>query len=192
MEFIKILDKYIFIFINKNFSNHLFDNFFVIWTDITKTLFFKLIIAPLILFAIYKKKSWPGLAILIWGILGLLFLEESVRFFKEYFERVRPYIAIKDFPVLTPGKHEKNFSFPSGHATDAGYLCCYLYQIFKKYIWLFILMTSSIMFSRVYIGVHYPLDVYVGAIYGSLWAFAIFKLFLRIPKLKEFYENQES
>lgn len=72
------------------------------------------------------------------------------------------------------------FSFPSTHATDHFAIALFLICIFCKknkfvipvlLIWAFL-----IAFAQVYVGVHFPLDVLSGAIYGAIvgWAFAKF------------------
>ena len=59
-------------------------------------------------------------------------------------------------------------SLPSGHTSTAFLSAVILSKFYKKYIVVFFVIAASIGFSRVYIGVHYPLDVIVGAITGSL------------------------
>ncbi|TAG99773.1 MAG: phosphatase PAP2 family protein [Sphingobacteriales bacterium] len=72
------------------------------------------------------------------------------------------------------------FSFPSTHATDhfaiALFIICVCikknkYISFALFSWAFL-----IAFAQIYVGVHFPLDVICGSIYGSLigWAFAYF------------------
>ena len=59
-------------------------------------------------------------------------------------------------------------SLPSGHTSTAFLSAVILSKFYKNYIVVFFVIAASIGFSRVYIGVHYPLDVIVGAITGSL------------------------
>ena len=59
-------------------------------------------------------------------------------------------------------------SLPSGHTSTAFLSAAILSKFYSKYIVVFFVIAASIGFSRVYIGVHYPLDVIVGAITGSL------------------------
>jgi len=41
-----------------------------------------------------------------------------------------------------------------------------LTPVFKKYTWLFFLWAGVIAYAQIYVGVHYPLDVLVGAMIG--------------------------
>jgi membrane-associated phospholipid phosphatase len=73
------------------------------------------------------------------------------------------------------------YSFPSTHATDHFAIAVFLIGIFyKKYKFVVpVLLTWAflIAFAQVYVGVHFPIDVICGSIYGAIigWAFA--KLF---------------
>jgi undecaprenyl-diphosphatase len=105
-------------------------------------------------------------------MLGMAILDEAL---KLAFHRPRP----APFFGPTPS----SYSFPSGHAFGA--LCFYgvLAAIFatrvrgraaKWFIWTgAVLLIGMIGFSRIYLGVHYPSDVFAGYCAGAVWVGAI-------------------
>lgn len=72
------------------------------------------------------------------------------------------------------------YSFPSTHATDhfaiALFLICIFYRKYKFVVPVLLTWAFLIAFAQVYVGVHFPMDVLFGAIYGAIigWAFAKF------------------
>jgi undecaprenyl-diphosphatase len=64
--------------------------------------------------------------------------------------------------VGTPGSH----SFPSGHTTSSFACATILTAAAPRFGPLFYLLALAIGFSRIYDGVHYPLDVVGGAVLG--------------------------
>lgn len=87
---------------------------------------------------------------------------------KRLFRRRRPFIAYVRARVLGP--RPKDFSFPSGHsaAAFAGAL------LFGAHVpsgsAIFYTLAAMVGFARIYLGVHYPSDVVIGAIVGTLLA----------------------
>jgi undecaprenyl-diphosphatase len=91
---------------------------------------------------------------------------------KANFFRLRPC----NDPDLIPqartllGYRPKSSSFTSSHATNHFTLATFFYFTLKQYIgawgWLFFVWASIIIYSQVYVGVHYPLDVLAGAAVG--------------------------
>ncbi len=75
--------------------------------------------------------------------------------------------------------HEKNYSFPSGHAmlgmisfgTIAFLLCRYYHNTIVRTIIItyFSLLIFGIGFSRIYLGAHFPSDILAGWIAGGIW-----------------------
>ncbi len=58
------------------------------------------------------------------------------------------------------------FSFPSSHAATSWAMAVVLARYEPRLRWIFYLLASLISFTRIYLGVHFPLDVIVGALIG--------------------------
>jgi undecaprenyl-diphosphatase len=69
--------------------------------------------------------------------------------------------------------YKTSFSFPSSHATNVGGQAMYWSYFFPQTIPLFLAAALLIGFSRVYLGVHWPLDVFAGYIFGAIIAMLI-------------------
>jgi undecaprenyl-diphosphatase len=119
----------------------------------------------------------------------------SVHFFKNVFERYRPshHALLTEklhFYTLTNGDIYKGgqFGFVSSHATN--YLAIATFSFLamrKKYKFLLPLLAVSgvlILYSRIYLGVHYLSDVFVGGLLGFGVAFLMHR-FVFIPILKK-------
>ena len=100
---------------------------------------------------------------------------------KNLVARPRPYTQIPGlFSLLPP---QKDWSFPSGHTTasfaSAG---IYLRVLPRKYGITTLILAVLIAFSRLYVGVHYPTDVFGGLIIGLLGSWIVYRTALRIHK----------
>jgi membrane-associated phospholipid phosphatase len=82
------------------------------------------------------------------------------------------------------------YSFPSTHATDHFAMAIFMILLWCKrwhWIWFWgILWAGSISFAQIYVGVHYPIDVLCGTLYGSFVGWLFYVLFKKIqPKFPE-------
>lgn len=153
-------DSTLFIFINQSVSNLMLDLIMSLITHIGSTIFW-LIIALVFWFGNRKKVAILLAAAVILG--GIFFI-----FLKVFIARPRPYQIIAGSRVL---EIEGGSSFPSGHAKNVFSAAVILGKSRRKK-WKASLYTLAVIvsFSRIYVGMHYPLDVFAGALAGYVMA----------------------
>ena len=111
-----------------------------------------------------------------WGVLGLTLIavalsDWSAAGIKALVDRERPPLRYPEPKTLVRVPHDA--SFPSGHAATSFAAATMLSFAFPAFAPALLLLAAAVAFSRVYVGVHYPLDVLGGAALGSLMAIAI-------------------
>jgi undecaprenyl-diphosphatase len=87
---------------------------------------------------------------------------------KKYFKRRRPFISIIQAIVI--GRKPGSWSFPSGHAATSFAGAYLLNKKWPRWSPLRYLVASSVAFSRIYLGDHYPGDVLSGSLIGLVFA----------------------
>jgi undecaprenyl-diphosphatase len=102
---------------------------------------------------------------------------------KPVFERVRPCQAVQGLRLLVRCPH--SFSMPSGHAISSFAAAAALFYLPRHFVPILarsypLMLAAAVALSRVYLGVHYPSDVIVGALLGSMVALLISLLFERL------------
>lgn len=120
-------------------------------------------------------------------LIGLVSVSDVVnsRLLKPFFNRLRP---CNDFqlnalfdPLVPCGS---GLSFPSSHAVNHFALAVFFYYTtsfipfkwrFLWYVWAF-----SICFAQIYVGVHYPFDVFIGGLIGFYFGNIVAKTYLRV------------
>lgn len=98
----------------------------------------------------------------------------SARILKEIFRIARPYVTHPNIIALA---HAPGFSFPSEHASVYGALTMILFHFDYRLGVASLIFAILVMFSRVIIGVHYPIDVIVGFAVGAFIAYGIILFF---------------
>ncbi|MEK9157757.1 MAG: phosphatase PAP2 family protein [Patescibacteria group bacterium] len=83
---------------------------------------------------------------------------------KYFYSHPRPYWTIVETHLLLA--KETQSSFPSGHTIFVFALATGVYLYNKKWGGWYILLACLVGFSRVFVGVHWPLDIMAGAVLG--------------------------
>lgn len=170
-------DKDLLVFLN-GLGTETWDSFWIIITNQLSWIPLYLVFA----YMIFKSYGWKkGLGILLLMAVLVTFSDQFTVFIKAYSERLRPNRdpSINEFIRIL--KNNKSFSFVSGHATTSTAVTLFMHLSLKKfypYTGLFFIWPLLFAYSRIYIGVHFPLDVTMGAILGLLIGYLFYKLSL--------------
>ncbi len=109
--------------------------------------------------------------------------------FKPLFKRERPFASLPEVYFYTedrfrhleaPLTYKRTLSFPSCHATNAGFGAGLLSFLRPSLSPLVILSALLVGYSRIYLGHHFPLDVLFGYILGFLISLMVFFFYKRI------------
>ncbi len=133
----------------------------------------------IILFFIIKNYRSKALPILLILALAILFSDQLSVLLKENIQRFRP---VHD-PVIGPLVHNvlrkgSLYGFVSSHAANGFAVFVFTSHLFKNPGYRFLLFIWAVLFSysRIYSGVHYPLDILGGAVLGSITGVLCYKL----------------
>ena len=115
-----------------------------------------------IVLAVFRRVSPLALAQLALAILLATLAADHV--LKPIVSRHRPFVTMPDVAVI--GERPSDSSFPSGHAANAFAGALIVSRALPALAIAWWMLAGTIAFSRVYLGVHYPIDVIGGAIVG--------------------------
>lgn len=158
----KRFDNYILYIVNTKMKTRVFDIFFPKFTQLAGVGFLGVLVLVFVMFADTPKlKAFT---------LELAFLQTFtaiiVHILKFLAKRVRPYDLLEGlntFDIFLP-----DYSFPSGHTAAA---CCFTMVVsyyYPELLSVFVAYAILIGISRMYLAVHFPTDVLVGAIVGII------------------------
>ncbi|MBI1937926.1 MAG: phosphatase PAP2 family protein [Ignavibacteriales bacterium] len=172
------IDVAVFYFINGTISNPLFDKFFVFITDVKNWYLTYLI---LLLISFFKGGRIGKIATLMTILLVVISDQASSTLLKNLFERVRPCNVLPDVNILVGCT--SSFSFPSSHAVNNFAAAFYFGKIFPRIKWILLVAAFIVALSRPYVGVHYPSDIFGGAVIGSIVGYLFALLVIKIDNL---------
>lgn len=137
------------------------------------------IVAAIVVFWCLSKSC--GYYMMTVGFAGTIINQ----FLKLWFRIPRPWVKDPNFTIVESARAEATgYSFPSGHTQNAFAVFGSPARFFKNTALriIFIFLIALTAFSRMYVGVHTPLDVGVSLIVGTILVFVIYPFFRDMDK----------
>jgi len=174
LEKVITLDKELFVFLN-GLGSPMYDSF---WSIITKQINW----TPFFLFIfylLYKKIGWKNFLItLVFIALLILLCDQSANLFKDSVQRLRPCNDAEINGIIRIVEKRDSFSFFSGHATNSMATTVFVFLLlrkFYKHLYLLFLFPIIFAYSRIYLGLHFPLDILTGYAFGATFGILFYK-----------------
>lgn len=192
LDKLELLDRELFLAIN-GWHAPMFDNIMYYVSQIW-------VFAPVFVYWLYMVFNRYGLKklLILLGFLGLLVLltDQTSNITKHSIKRYRPTHNLEiQSKVHTVNEYKGGlYGFFSGHSTNTFGIAMLLFLIFRKesivFRLLFFAWAAITAYSRIYLGVHYPSDIFVGFVVGIFWGYVVYRL-IQYTFKQRFHETVE-
>ena len=186
MDFLLALDRDVFLFINQSLATPVGDVLWPLITDYDKQLPVRILLILAWLWMLVKGGRRGRTTALL--LIPLIFITDKLNseVLKELFERSRPCHEIGGERVVQGVRLLVNCgpgnSFPSSHAVNNFAVALLLARYLPKWTWAFFVWAGLVAISRVFVGVHYPLDALGGAAVGLAVASLVLLVWSKIEE----------
>ncbi|HFK1762919.1 bacitracin ABC transporter permease [Bacillus wiedmannii] len=149
-------------------------------------------ILALIILAYWFTGSRKSRMMVIQAMVAFVIAEVIGKIVGEFHLNYQPFAVLPNVNKLVD--HTVDNSFPSDHTILFFSICFSFWLVRKKTGWLWLILAFSVAISRIWVGVHYPFDVAIGALIGcvaALFSYWLVPEFAFIQQLLTLYERVE-
>ncbi|MGE7863596.1 undecaprenyl-diphosphatase [Bacillus mobilis] len=149
-------------------------------------------ILALIILAYWFTGSRKSRMMVIQAMVAFVIAEVIGKVAGEFHLNYQPFAVLPNVNKLVD--HTVDNSFPSDHTILFFSICFSFWLVRKKTGWLWLILAFSVAISRIWVGVHYPFDVAIGALIGcvaALFSYWLVPEFAFIQQLLTLYERVE-
>ncbi len=153
------------------------------WSAVTNIFTWTPLFVLFFILIFWKFSRKEALYVTLTIIALIIFILVATDLTKEFYERLRPNNNTQINSIIRVIKNPAGFSFFSGHASSSFSITTLIVLFLRKRIkwsWIFYVWPLLFALSRIYLGVHYPVDIIVGAMVGILSALAFYKIYTGI------------
>lgn len=182
LEILQNLEGDVLLWIQNSLRCGLLNGWFAFYTKLGDAGLLWILLSAVMLF--HPKTRKAGLLGLGAMVMGLVCTNLVL---KPLVHRTRPWLVVEGLTALV-AEHDPH-SFPSGHTCSAfAAACAWRLCLPKRWLGNVGLVLAALMgFSRLYVGVHFPTDVLVGALVGCLCGWAVWlacrRMGHRLPRI---------
>ena len=149
-------------------------------------------ILGLIIIAYWFTRSEKNRMMVIQAMAAFVIAEVVGKIAGKFHSNYQPFAVLSDVNKLVD--HAVDNSFPSDHTILFFSICFSFWLVCKKTGWLWFILACCVAISRIWVGVHYPFDVAMGALIGCVSALVSYWFVSKLSFIKQLlirYERVE-
>ncbi|HFU7054438.1 undecaprenyl-diphosphatase [Bacillus cereus group sp. RP37] len=146
-------------------------------------------ILALIILAYWFTGARKSRVMVIQAMIAFVIAEVTGKIAGKFHLNYQPFAALPDVNKLID--HTVDNSFPSDHTILFFSICFSFWLVRKKTGWLWLILAFCVAISRIWVGVHYPFDVAVGALIGCISAVFSYWLVLKLSFIRQLLTQYE-
>ena len=188
MDLINSIDEWLLFAANGNHTHFLDDFMYIVTGRFIWIPFYVFLIALMV-----RRLGWKRTGIALLGVVLLIFMADQIcsHVIRPFVGRLRPSNPdnpISQYITLVHGVKGGRYGFPSCHGANTMALAAYLGLLFRTRFIIIMMVAWMILlsYSRVYMGVHYPSDIFVGWLVGAFSAVVVYTIGNRLAAYTRF------
>jgi len=186
-------DKNAFLYLN---GKHSPEWDYIMWWVTGNILWIPLYILLLVI-VIYRERPYRFIFTILFVAIAVGLSDFTSVIIKNLVERPRPShnMEIAGLVHIVNNYRGGTYGFVSSHAANFFAVATFLSNQFKNFKWSLFLLSwvTLICYSRIYLGVHYPLDIICGAVLGAIIGIQCYVFKIRtVVYIEQFFENRKT